>query len=88
MHKNAVLVCHAVGLGCASLAASSYTFAQAHTAAIEEVIVSTQRRDESLQDVPITIPAFTENTLQDTGVNNIGLLDAIDAFQAGRRPDC
>lgn len=37
--------------------------------AIEEVIVTAQRREQALQDVPIAISAFTEDTLQHLGAD-------------------
>lgn len=36
--------------------------------AIEEIVVSAQRRDESLQDVPIQVAAFDEQTVIDAGI--------------------
>ena len=35
---------------------------------IEEVVVTARKRDESLQDVPIAITAFTESTIQAAGI--------------------
>jgi iron complex outermembrane receptor protein len=37
-------------------------------AAIEEVVVTARKRDESLQEVPIAITAFTEQTIQKAGI--------------------
>ncbi len=37
-------------------------------AALEEVVVTARKRDESLQDVPIAITAFTERTIQQAGI--------------------
>ena len=36
--------------------------------AIEEVVVTARKRDESLQDVPIAITAFTEQTIERAGI--------------------
>lgn len=44
--------------------------AQSRTA-LEEVIVTAQKRDESLQDVPIAISALSADTLQKQGVANL-----------------
>jgi iron complex outermembrane recepter protein len=38
---------------------------------LEEVIVTAEKREESLQKVPISIAAFDENTLEKLGVNDI-----------------
>ena len=39
--------------------------------ALEEVIVTAEKREESLQDVPISIAAFTDDTLEKMGVHDI-----------------
>ena len=49
----------AVGLHCTA------TYAQ-----IEEVIVTAQKKSESLQDVPIAVSAFTGDNLEDLGIKN------------------
>jgi iron complex outermembrane recepter protein len=38
---------------------------------LEEVIVTAQKREQNLQDVPISIQAFSEGTLQKSGVNKV-----------------
>jgi iron complex outermembrane recepter protein len=40
-------------------------------AVLEEVVVTAQKRAESLQDVPLTIAAFGESELQDSGFDSI-----------------
>ena len=37
---------------------------------IEEIVVTAQKREESLQDVPISVVAFTGDTLSELGVQN------------------
>jgi iron complex outermembrane receptor protein len=37
---------------------------------IEEVVVTAQKRAEDLQDVPIAISAFTQDTMRDMGITN------------------
>lgn len=39
--------------------------------AIEEIVVSARKRDESLQEVPLSITAITSDTIADRGVYNI-----------------
>jgi iron complex outermembrane receptor protein len=40
------------------------------SAQLEEVVVTAQKRQESLQDVPIAISAFTQQTMKDMGIVN------------------
>ena len=40
-------------------------------ATLEEIVVTSQRREEKLQDVPISISAFTQETLDAQGVRSI-----------------
>lgn len=46
---------------------TSYSYA----AVLEEIVVTAQKREESLQDTPIAVSAFTANTLQDKGIEDI-----------------
>ena len=48
-------------------AASSAAGAQA----IEEIIVTAQKREQSLQDVPISISTFTGEFLEDSGIDTL-----------------
>ena len=48
--------------------------ASAEFLALEEVIVTAQKRAESLQDTPIAITAFTSDALLDKGINDISEL--------------
>ncbi|MBL4673420.1 MAG: TonB-dependent receptor [Arenicella sp.] len=45
--------------------------AQSEGYALEEIVVTAQKRSESLQDTPIAITAFTANGLADKGVQDI-----------------
>jgi hypothetical protein len=45
--------------------------AAAEDAALEEVIVTAQRREERLQDVPLTVVALSSDQLEKSGVTNI-----------------
>ncbi|MEH6588461.1 MAG: TonB-dependent receptor [Halioglobus sp.] len=46
------------------------TGALAQSMALEEVIVTAQKRSESLQDVPVAVNAFTSDMIQEAGINN------------------
>jgi len=39
-------------------------------ATLEEVIVTATKRPESLQDIPVTVTAFSAETIQEAGINN------------------
>lgn len=56
------------------------TGVQAQDFAIEEVIVTAQKRAESLQDVPIAISAFNQDMLKEAGINGI---DNVAQFTPG-----
>jgi outer membrane receptor protein involved in Fe transport len=38
---------------------------------VEEIVVTAQKREQSLQDVPIVVTAISEQALQDAGVRDI-----------------
>ncbi|MBL8537157.1 MAG: TonB-dependent receptor [Hyphomonadaceae bacterium] len=46
-------------------------FAQEGAEAQEEIVVTARRREESLQSVPLSINAFTAETLENAGVQNV-----------------
>ena len=62
----------------AAIAASvpGTSFAQG-TAAIEEVIVTAQKREERLQDVPIAISAITKSQIEQRGIDDVLDLKAL-----------
>jgi iron complex outermembrane recepter protein len=59
----------ALAIGVASLCAALPLGAVA--AALEEVIVTAQKREQSLQEAPIAMSAFTQSTLEEMKVTNI-----------------
>ncbi|HUG03366.1 MAG TPA: TonB-dependent receptor [Steroidobacteraceae bacterium] len=44
----------------------------AQTSEMEEVVVTARKRDESFQDVPVTISVFTEATIENAGIQRPG----------------
>lgn len=44
---------------------------------IDEIVVTAQKREQSVQQVPIAISAFGEKAMQERGVNNVSQLSAI-----------
>ena len=49
-------------------------------AALEEIVVTAQKRAENLQDVPITITALSADRLETSGFNNISDLAMMSPF--------
>ncbi len=43
---------------------------QASEATLEEVVVTARKREETLQDVPVTVDVFTEQTIQSAGIES------------------
>lgn len=54
------------------LAAAVATPAVAQNQEMEEVVVTARKRDESFQDVPVTINVFTEATIRSAGIEKPG----------------
>ena len=48
------------------------TGVSAQTGVLEEVVVTATKRAESLQDIPVTVNAFSSETIQEAGINNAG----------------
>jgi len=59
-----------VALAVAAALASSPTWAQE----LEEIVVTAQRREQNIQNVPIAISAFTAETLQAKGITDVNAL--------------
>jgi iron complex outermembrane receptor protein len=62
----------------------SLAFAQAEparvesdSAQIEEIVVTAQKRRESLQDTPVAVSAVTAQTIEDRGITDVGSLSSI-----------
>jgi outer membrane receptor protein involved in Fe transport len=45
--------------------------AHAQAGVLEEVIVTARKREEAIQDVPVSVTAFTGNQLRDAGITNL-----------------
>ena len=54
----------------AAVSAASFNAAQLAAAQIEEVIVTTQKREQSLQDVPLSVSAFTGNFIEKAQISD------------------
>lgn len=54
---------------------------------LEEVVVTAQKRNESLQDTPISVSSFTGEKMEDAGINNLNEMSAyIPNFQQSVSP--
>ena len=51
---------------------SPILLAQQNNLVLEEVVVTAQKKEESLQDTPIALDAFGEDALQREGIGNVG----------------
>ena len=64
-----------------ALAASEASIAQESDGGLEEVIVTATKREQNLQDVPISITAFTQEALDDRGIVDLeGLAQRTPSF--------
>jgi iron complex outermembrane receptor protein len=54
----------------AAIAAIIAAPAPAQTSDLQEIVVTARKRDESLQNVPVTIDAFTEQTIKSAGIES------------------
>jgi iron complex outermembrane receptor protein len=54
-----------------ALAAPAVSFGQATSGQLEEIVVTAQKRAESLQDIPFSVAAVTEETLRRSGATNL-----------------
>jgi iron complex outermembrane receptor protein len=68
----------------AMAAVTALSFCNVSHAVLEEIVVTAQKRTESLQDVPIAVTAFTGDTMKTLGVTNASdLVDMTPGFSAG-----
>jgi iron complex outermembrane receptor protein len=59
---------------CAATAFSSVAYAQAQSTSsneIEELVVTAEKREQSLQDVPVAVSAFTDERRELVGINSV-----------------
>lgn len=66
-----------VGLSALAMGATLVVYSSTVSAQLEEVVVTAQRRAENIQDVPISISAFTADTLQERAVGDVSQLSNI-----------
>ena len=59
-----------ISLGCTLVSSSYIPFLHAENFVVEEVIVTAQRREQSLEEVPVAVSAFSAATLQRAGISD------------------
>ncbi|MFZ5669453.1 MAG: TonB-dependent receptor [Pseudomonadota bacterium] len=74
--RGVLLVGTAIGL-------ATPAFAQESGLAVEEIVVTAQKREQALQDVPMAVSAVAGETLQDAGVTSVqGLTSLVPSLSA------
>ncbi|WP_101756653.1 TonB-dependent receptor [Oceanicoccus sp. KOV_DT_Chl] len=68
-------ISHASWLLCATAAAPSYAQEQANT--LEEILVTAQKRLESVQDVPISMTVLSGEDMKSAGINDVNSLERV-----------
>ena len=65
--------------------AQDATAAEEDTGAIDEIVVTAQRREENLQDVPISVSAFGAKLIEEKGRTDVSRLEGlVPGFTFGR----
>ena len=67
-------VSSAAGLLAVALVLSSATFAQNQDPVLEEIVVTAQKRTQSVQDVPLAVSAFDGDFIRDASIKHLGNL--------------
>ena len=75
MFRSRILI--SLGMLVATLPVASVLAAAAEEAALEEVIVTAQNREQSVQDVPIAIDVINAEQLRDAGFSDMNDIDQI-----------
>src|SRR5215217_4858714 len=57
--------------GLLAIAGAAQAEVQPGTTTVDEIIITAEKRSESLQDVPVSVSAYTAETRQIVGINNI-----------------
>ena len=68
MFSNRLSIAIKATIGLTAMGMLSNTHAE--TLVLEEVIVTAQKRSESLQDVPVAVTAFSADTIQEAGISD------------------
>jgi iron complex outermembrane receptor protein len=77
LRPSGFTIASAIALGFGATPNAFAQDASADSQSLEEVIVTAQKRDEKLQNVPIAVSAFTSEQLQARGINNVNDLGSL-----------
>lgn len=69
--KRILLSCVWAATAATSAAMAGAAYAQAATNEIEELVVTAEKREQSLQDVPVAVSAFTDERREVVGINSV-----------------
>ncbi|MBV1690396.1 TonB-dependent receptor [Novosphingobium sp. G106] len=75
--RMGLLVSSALATSTLGAGAARAQSAAAESGGLEEIVVTAQKREQSLQDVPIAVTALTENTLQVNRVSSVSDLSGL-----------
>lgn len=75
MYKKLASVCTAVLFTSIAIPSISHAQGKAKTYALEEVIVTANRREQKLQEVPMSVSAFTGDFFKETGATDFSALE-------------
>jgi len=76
MNRNKYLLAAAVAAFGAQLLTATPALAQDDEGGLEEIVVTSQRREQALQDTPISVTAFTPERIREIGI--LGPQDLLD----------
>ena len=83
MKSKVLLTCCAVGLLPGAVAYAQESQSQA-SQAIEEIIVTAEKREENIMDVPLTVSAFNDQLIEELGITNeLDLEQLVPGLQFG-----
>jgi len=68
MHANRIA---AVALGSCVLLVAGVSFGQQNSGALEEIVVTAQKRVANLQDVPFSVASTSEDQIRNSGSGNV-----------------
>ena len=78
-----VALCHSLGAGGALAQTTTPPPSGNAAGGLDEIVVTAERREERLQDVPISVTAFSQEKLDQQGLKNI---DDLARLSPGSRP--